>query len=293
MNSVLGGNSRRRGGLRWWVLILFALYAGYYYLSHRQDASFTGRTQLIDSSPADEARLGLQAYQEILSESRVVSQGEVPGQVQGIARKLIKVAPQVEQDLAAARGITPNVQWDAFDWAVSVIESPQANAFCLPGGKIAVYTGILPIAQNESALAAIMGHEIAHALLRHSAERMANQKLVQIGSMATGMAVGDMEPSQQRAIMAVMGAGAQYGVLLPFSRDHESEADEVGLMLAAAACYDPREAIGLWQRMGQASGGQAPPEFMSTHPSGSTRIAHLEQLMPTALEFHQRYCGGK
>ena len=293
MNSVLGGNSRRRGGLRWWVLILFALYAGYYYLSHRQDASFTGRTQLIDSSPADEARLGLQAYQEILSESRVVSQGEVPGQVQGIARKLIKVAPQVEQDLAAARGTTPNVQWDAFDWAVSVIESPQANAFCLPGGKIAVYTGILPIAQNESALAAIMGHEIAHALLRHSAERMANQKLVQIGSMATGMAVGDMEPSQQRAIMAVMGAGAQYGVLLPFSRDHESEADEVGLMLAAAACYDPREAIGLWQRMGQASGGQAPPEFMSTHPSGSTRIAHLEQLMPTALEFHQRYCGGK
>lgn len=293
MNSVLGGNSRRRGGFRWWVLILFALYAGYYYLSHRQDASFTGRTQLIDSSVQDEAQLGLQAYREILSQSKVMAQGELPGQVQEIARRLIKVAPQVERDLAAARGTKPNVQWDAFEWAVSVIESPQANAFCLPGGKIAVYTGIVPIAQNQDALAAIMGHEIAHALLRHSAERMAQQKLVQIGSMATGMAVGDMEPSQQRAIMAVMGAGAQYGVLLPFSRDHESEADEVGLMLAAAACYDPREAIGLWQRMGQASGGQAPPEFMSTHPSGTTRISQLEQLMPTALEFHQRYCGGK
>jgi predicted Zn-dependent protease len=183
------------------------------------------------------------------------------------------------------------VQWDAFDWDVNVIESEQANAFCLPGGKIAVYTGIIPIAQNADALAAVMGHEIAHALLRHSAERMAQQKLVQIGSMATSVAVGDMEPSQQRAIMAAMGAGAQYGIVLPFSRDHESEADEVGLMLAAAACFDPKESIGLWQRMGQASGGQAPPEFMSTHPSGATRIQHLQSLMPKALEIRKAYCG--
>lgn len=293
MNTMRQGPAtpRRRGGFRWWVLILFALYAGYYWFSNQQDAAFTGRTQLISSDPQQEAAMGLQAYRQILSESNVVTQGQLPGQVRDIAARLIQVGPRVEADLAAARGVKPSIQWDAFDWDVSVIQSDQANAFCLPGGKIAVYTGIIPVAQNLDALAAIMGHEIAHALLRHSAERMAQQKLAQIGSMATGMAVSDMDPQQQRAVMAVMGAGAQYGMLLPFSREHESEADEVGLMLAAAACYDPREAIGLWQRMGQLSAGQAPPEFMSTHPSGETRIARLQQLMPRALEIRQAYCG--
>ncbi|MEJ5208814.1 MAG: M48 family metallopeptidase [Lysobacteraceae bacterium] len=293
MNTMRQGPAtpRRRGGFRWWVLILFALYAGYYWFSNQQDAAFTGRTQLISSDPQQEAAMGLQAYRQILSESNVVTQGQLPGQVRDIAARLIQVGPRVEADLAAARGVKPSIQWNAFDWDVSVIQSDQANAFCLPGGKIAVYTGIIPVAQNLDALAAIMGHEIAHALLRHSAERMAQQKLAQIGSMATGMAVSDMDPQQQRAVMAVMGAGAQYGMLLPFSREHESEADEVGLMLAAAACYDPREAIGLWQRMGQLSAGQAPPEFMSTHPSGETRIARLQQLMPRALEIRQAYCG--
>ena len=295
MNTMRPNQSapRRRGGFRWWVLILFGLYAGYYWLSNQQDAAFTGRAQLIDSTVQEEATMGLQAYREILSQSNVIAQGQLPDQVREIANRLVAIGPRVEADLAAARGVKPSIPWDAFDWDVSVIQSDQANAFCLPGGKIAVYTGIIPIAQNQDALAAIMGHEIAHALLRHSGERMAQQKLVQLGSMAAGVAVSDMEPQQQRAVMAVMGAGAQYGVLLPFSRDHESEADEVGLMLAAAACYDPREAVGLWERMGQASGGQAPPEFMSTHPSGSTRIAHLQSLMPKALEIRKAYCQGK
>src|SRR5690554_5093299 len=293
MNTMRQGPAtpRRRGGFRWWVLILFVLYAGYYCFSNQQDAAFTGRTQLISSNPQEEAAMGLQAYRQILSQSTVVTQGQLPQQIRDIADRLVAVGPRVEADLAAARGVKPSIQWDAFDWDVSVIQSDQANAFCLPGGKIAVYTGIIPVAQNMDALAAIMGHEIAHALLRHSAERMAQQKLAQIGSMAAGVAVSDMEPQQQRAVMAVMGAGAQYGVLLPFSREHESEADEVGLMLAAAACYDPREAIGLWQRMGQLSAGQTPPEFMSTHPSGETRIARLQQLMPRALEIRQAYCG--
>jgi predicted Zn-dependent protease len=155
---------------------------------------------------------------------------------------------------------------------------------------MAVYTGIVPVAKTADAQAANKGQEIAHALLRHGAERMAQQKLAQIGSIAAGVAVGDMAPEQQRMVMAALGAGVQYGVMLPFSRDHESEADEVGLMLAAAACFDPREAIGLWERMGQNSGGKAPPEFMSTHPSGATRIQRLQQLMPAALEMQSRYC---
>ncbi|MBB5208405.1 M48 family metallopeptidase [Chiayiivirga flava] len=286
------GAPRRRGGFRWWVLLLFALYAGYYWISNQQDAAFTGRSQLIDSSVEQEAALGLQAYEEVLAQSNVVTTGALPGQVREIMTRLVNVAPRVENDLAAARGAQPSTQWDAFDWDVSVIESEQANAFCLPGGKMAVYTGIVPIAQNGDALAAIMGHEIAHALLRHGGERMAQQKLAQIGSIAAGVAVGDMPPEQQRMVMAALGAGAQYGLLLPFSRDHESEADEVGLMLAAAACFDPREAVGLWERMGQASGGQAPPEFMSSHPSGATRIERLQQLMPAALELRHTYCGG-
>src|SRR5690606_2628002 len=140
---------------------------------------------------------------------------QVPQQVREIARRLIAVGPKVEADLAAERGVRPSIQWDAFDWDVNVIESDQANAFCLPGGKIAVYTGIIPIARKGGALAAVMGHEIAHALLSHGAERMAQEKLVQIGSMAAGVAVSDMDPQQQRAVMAVMGAGAQYGVSLP------------------------------------------------------------------------------
>jgi predicted Zn-dependent protease len=274
---------RRRGGVRWWVLIVAAAYFGWYYFSHQQDAAFTGRSQLIDTSIEEEAALGLQAYEQTLAESNVVSTGQLPAQVREIAARLIKAGPGVEQYLAKAKGVPATTQWDKFGWEVSVIDSPQVNAFCLPGGKIAVYTGIIPVAQNEHALAAIMGHEIAHALLRHGAERMAQQKLVQIGQIAASMSMGDMDPQQQQMVMAALGAGAQYGLILPFSRDHETEADQIGLMLTAAACYDPRESIGLWERMGAASGGSAPPEFMSTHPASASRIAQLQQWMPEAL----------
>jgi predicted Zn-dependent protease len=183
--------------------------------------------------------------------------------------------------------VPANTPWDAFDWEVQVIDSPQVNAFCLPGGKIAVYTGIIPVARNQHALAAIMGHEIAHALLRHGAERMAQQKLVQIGQLAASVSIGEMDPRQQQMVMAALGAGARYGLMLPFSREHESEADRVGLLLTAAACYDPREAIGLWERMAEASGGGAPPEFMSTHPSSGTRIQQLQGWMPEALALRE------
>lgn len=273
----------RRGGMRWWVLIVFALYAGWYWTSHRQEAAFTGRTQLIDTSVEQEAQLGLQAFRQVLAESQLVRGGELPAQVEAITRRLVAAGPRVEQYLAERRGVAARTRWEAYDWQVAVIESPQVNAFCLPGGRMAVYTGIIPVAQNVDALAAIMGHEIAHALLRHGAERMAQQKLVQLGTLAASMATGDMDPRQQQMVMAALGAGARYGLVLPFSRDHESEADYLGLMLAAAACYDPRAAIGLWERMGQASGGRAPPEFMSTHPSSATRIQQLEGWMDEAL----------
>lgn len=147
-----------------------------------------------------------------------------------------------------------------------------------------MYTGLIPVARTVDAMAVVMGHEIAHALLRHGAQRMAQQKLTQIGQMA-GAASG-MDPQQQQMMMSAMG----YGYLLPYARSHETQADEVGLMLAAAACFDPREAVPLWERMGQASGGQAPPEFSSTHPNPGTRIQNLQALMPKAMEYRQKFC---
>ncbi|HKE48898.1 MAG TPA: M48 family metallopeptidase [Rhodanobacteraceae bacterium] len=284
-----GGMPRR--GLKLWPILLFGLYFAYYWFSHQDTTSYTGRKQLIDTSPQQEAALGLQSYQEILSQSQVVTSGQVPGQVREIAKRLIDAAPKVEQYYAETKNIPAETDWGSYQWDVNVLQSDEVNAFCLPGGKIAVYTGILPVAQNADGLAVVMGHEIAHALLRHGGERMAQQKLVQLGTMAAGMSVSDMDPQQQQMVMAALGAGAQYGVLLPFSRNHESEADHVGLLLAAAACFNPEEAPKLWERMG-ALGKQKPPEFASTHPSDATRIEQLNAWMPEADSVRQHFCSG-
>ncbi len=284
---------RRRGGMRWWVLVLFAGYLGYYWLSHRQDAAFTGRTQMVDTTMDQEVALGLQGFRQILAEAQVVREGEAVNEVREVAWRLIEAGPKLEQHLATTRGVSAVTPWNQFEWEVAVIESEQANAFCLPGGKMAVYTGILPIAQNDDALAAIMGHEIAHAVLRHGAERMAQQKLVQIGAVAAGMSTSDMDPRQRQLLMAAIGVGTQYGLMLPFSRNHESEADYVGLMLASAACFHPAESIGLWQRMGANSAGKAPPEFMSTHPSSDTRIQQLQGWMDEANQIRAQFCGNR
>ncbi len=288
-DASAGGMPRR--GLKLWPILLFVVYLGYYWLSHQDTTSYTGRKQLIDTSPAQEAALGLQSYQEILSQSQVVTSGQLPQQVKEIARRLIDAAPKVEQYYAQTKNVPASTDWASYQWDVNVLQSDEVNAFCLPGGKIAVYTGIVPVAQNADGLAVVMGHEIAHALLRHGGERMAQQKLVQLGTMAAGMSVSDMDPQQQQMVMAALGAGAQYGMLLPFSRNHESEADHVGLLLAAAACFNPHEAPKLWQRMG-ALAKQKPPEFLSTHPADTTRIDQLNAWMPEADEVRQHFCSG-
>ncbi len=288
-SSQMGQQGSRRG-LKLWPILLFGLYFGYYYFSHSNEASFTGRKQLLDSSAQEEAALGLQSYKEILSQSQVVRTGKLPEEVQAIAQRLVAAAPKVEKYLAETENTPAETDWSAYQWQVSLIQSDQVNAFCLPGGKIAVYTGIIPVAKNDDGLAVIMGHEIAHALLRHGGERMAQQKLVQIGSIAASMSTGDMDPGQRQMVMAAIGAGAQYGLILPFSRSHESEADKVGLLLAAAACYDPHEAPKLWERMAE-MGKQKPPEFMSTHPAEGTRIQQLNAWMPEAMQVRQQFCG--
>ena len=291
MDPSSQGNGRfGRSRFHWWIILAFLIYAGYYYVSNRHESSITGRTQLISTDAKQEEALGLQAYRQVLSQSQVITDGPQVAEIDSIAKRLIAVAPKVEAELAAEKGLRPSIDWSTFDWDVSVVKSDEVNAFCLPGGKIVVYTGLIPIAQSADAIAVVLGHEISHALLRHGAERMAQQHLAQLGTIATGMAAGNMDPQQQREIMGALGVGAQFGVLLPFSRKDESEADEVGLMLAAAACFDPRAAIPLWQRMQQQGGSGHPPEFMSDHPSDAHRIDRLQQLMPKALELRAKFC---
>ena len=279
---------RRRGfNPRLLILVLFAGYAAYYYFSNRSTDPLTGETVLIDKSisPEDEKAMGLQAFEEILQQEKPVDpNSQIAQQIRGIAQRLIARIPPVTDAVAAEHGLQASHIEKSFDWDVAVLNSEQANAFCLPGGKMAVYTGLIPVAKNADAVAVVMGHEIAHALLRHGAQRMAQQKVAQIGQMGAGMA--GMDAGSQQMVQAAMG----YGMLLPYARSHETQADEVGLMLAAAACFDPREAVPLWERMSEASGGQAPPEFSSTHPNPGTRIQNLSALMPKALEYQKKFC---
>ncbi|MFT3898461.1 MAG: M48 family metallopeptidase [Thermomonas sp.] len=286
--SAYGGQRQGfRFNPRLLILLLFAGYAAYYWISNRSTDPYTGETVTIDKniSPEDEKALGLQAYQEILQQEQPVDRNsQISQQVREITQRLIAKIPQVEDALAAEHGLqAPHIE-KSFDWDVNVLQSDQVNAFCLPGGKIAVYTGLVPVAQNADAMSIVIGHEISHALLRHGAQRMTQQKLEQVGQMAGAMS--GMSQQSMQAVMAVYG----YGHSLPYARKQESQADEMGLMLAAAACFNPQEAIPLWERMDSQSNGQAPPEFASDHPSAGTRIQDLQRLMPKAMEYRQKFC---
>ena len=283
MRRQLGGRTmqrgarRRGGGFRWQIMLLFAIGAAVYYFANQKEVPLTGRKQLRTMKPAQEMQLGLQSYQQILADSQVISSGPVVDAVNEIGRRIARAAAPEDP---------------GFDWAFNVIESEQANAFALPGGYTAVYTGLIPIAENENGLAVIMGHEIGHALAHHGAERMAQQNMQRIVGAGVSLGAGGMDAGAQRAVMGVFGGISQYGYALPFSRKHESEADYIGLVLVARACYDPREAPKLWERMGQA-GGATPPEFQSTHPSPQTRVDDFQRWMPEAIEIYNASCPNK
>jgi len=284
LGSMLGGG-RRRGGFRWQIMILFAIGAGIYYMMNQETVPLTGRKQLRTMEPAQEMALGLQSYQQILSDSKVLS-GDEPV-VQAVREIGDRLARTADEMLIEETG-----EPSGFDWAVNVIDSDQANAFALPGGYSAVYTGLIPIAENQDGLAVVMGHEIAHALAHHGAERMAQQNMQRIVGAGVSLGAGGMDYNAQRAVMGVFGGISQYGYSLPFSRKHESEADEIGLWILARSCYDPREAPKLWERMG-ANAGTTPPEFQSTHPSPETRVADFNRWMPKAVEIYNQHCPSK
>ena len=262
----------RRVLIRLVPIAIAALVVWFQFASSDKITNEAGRTVHVALSEKQEEALGLQSYEQVLNQSDVVPSGPDVDLVSGVASKLARAIGETGKK---------------FDWRVSVVRSPQVNAFCLPGGKIVVYTGIVPVARSEAGLATVMGHEMAHATLRHGSERLLKQKTTNTFMTGVQVSIGDMSYEQQRAIMAAIGAGAQYGFLLPFSREHESEADHVGLMTMARAGYDPREAIKFWERMEETSRRQAPPEFASTHPSHGTRIEQLKELMPQAIAVYE------
>lgn len=272
----------RGGGFRWPIMLIAAIGIGVYYFSNVKENDLTGRSQFITVSEEQEVALGLQSYRQVLSESAVVRSGPEVDLLRRIGADLANAARALPQTAELA---------NKFDWQFNLVQSDQANAFCLPGGYVAFYTGILPVAANDNGLAVIMGHEIAHALLRHGAERMSQSQLVQLGQAAIGVAAGDMDPSARQAAMQIFGFGAQVGFMLPYSREHETEADKIGLDLLVAACYDPREAPALWERMGALGGGQKPPEMFSTHPDSGRRAENFRAWMPDAVAAYEARCG--
>jgi len=256
-----------------WPLLIAGLLAGYKYWSAEKVVNpETGRATRVALSSQQEDQLGLQSYREVLSEAEVVGSGPEHDMVVRVAGRLAPTTGAAAKD---------------FNWQVNLVRSAQANAFCLPGGKIVVYTGILPFTKSEAALAAVMGHEMAHAVARHGSQRLLRTSMAQTLLMGANFSMGNMDPQQRQTIMAALGAGAQYGVILPFSREHETEADEMGLLYMARAGYDPHEAISFWERMSATSRAQ-PPEFASTHPSHGRRIEDLQAFMPKAMAEFQK-----
>ena len=265
------------------VMTVVCLVAGGMSLVGCETNPYTGRSQLLMTSMNQEMQMGAQAYNQVKNDPKM-KPSQDPREIEPVKRVAARIVEAAKRSKYAEMA-------KQFQWEVTVIKDDKtANAFALPGGKMAVYTGIFPMAKTEAGLAAVMGHEVVHALARHGAERMSQGQATNIGLKVVGAAIGlsGGNPMLGQATMAALGAGAQVGVLLPFSRKHESEADYIGILLAADAGYDPRESVELWERMGQASGGGGPSEFLSTHPSHDTRIDQLKEWMPEAMAIYQK-----
>ena len=231
----------------------------------------TGRSQFIIVSESQEQKLGFEAYQETLKKNRLSWRRDWQAQLQRVGQRI------------AAAADKPDYQWE-----FNVLEGKEVNAFALPGGKVAFWEGIMPIAQDDAGVAVIMGHEIAHALARHGAERMSQAMGAQaIGQILT-MGVGKVNPALAEDFAKLYGLGATVGVILPWGRAQESEADHIGLILMAKAGYDPSTAVAFWERMAKADPGGKPPEFLSTHPSDETRIAQIRKWIPEAMTYYKR-----
>jgi len=258
------------------VLLLMTLF-GY----NCATVPVTGRKQLSLISNSELLPMSYDNYKGVLDSAKVSSNKEQADMVKRVGKKIQKAV----EDFMAQNNASSHL--DGYDWEFNLIDEDVANAWCMPGGKVAFYTGIMPICKDETGVAVVMGHEVAHAIANHGAERMSQGLMQQMGGVALDVATAN-QPGETRALFGVAyGVASNYGAVLPFSRLHESEADKMGLIFMAMAGYDPREAPKFWERMASNSGGAAPPEFMSTHPSHDTRIKNLNEQIPEAMKYYK------
>ncbi len=241
----------------------------------------TGRKSLNILPDSELLSMSLQQYNDVLKKSKLSND---PAKIRVVKRVGERIAGATEQ-FFTEMGMESEIK--NYKWEFNLIEDDNVvNAFCMPGGKVAVYTGILPVTQNDTGLAVVMGHEIAHAIAKHGNERMSQGILTQLGAVGLSAALSTNPGATSEIFMAAYGLGANVGVLLPYSRLQESEADHIGLILMAKAGYDPREAVPFWKRMNE-KGGSRPPEFLSTHPAPETRIKDIEAEIPEAMKYYK------
>jgi predicted Zn-dependent protease len=246
------------------------------------EVEITGRQQFNIIPASTMHSMSYKSYGEFLSEHKLSTNTEQSAMVKRAGTRIQKAVEQYCQEYDIMNKIA------GYKWEFNLVEDPNVNAWCMPGGKVVFYTGILPFTQNEDGIAVVMGHEIAHAFAKHGAERMSQGLLVQMGGIALSTALKEKPEQTRELFLKSYGVGTQVGVLLPYSRTHEYEADHLGLIFMAMAGYNPEEAVAFWQRMAAQKKGSAPPEFLSTHPADENRIQNLKDLLPEAMEYYQK-----
>jgi predicted Zn-dependent protease len=225
--------------------------------------------------------MSLTSYNDFLKENKISTNKQQVDQVKNVGKNISKAVESYLNQNGLGNRIS------GYQWEFNLVEDNVPNAWCMPGGKVVVYTGILPITKSEAGLAVVMGHEIAHAIARHGNERMSQALLIQTGGLALSAALQEKPQQTQQLFLAAYGIGTEVGISLPYSRSHETEADKLGLIFMAMAGYNPSEAVEFWKRM-QGAGGQKPPEFLSTHPSDQTRIDNLQKFLPEAMKYYKK-----
>ncbi len=242
----------------------------------------TNRKQFTAIPSSQMLALSTQSYNQVLQEETISKNNSEVQEIRKVGRRVTDAVEKYLNQIGSEELIA------GYQWEYNLIKEDVLNAWCMPGGKIAFYTGILPVCKNENGIAVVMSHEIAHAIAKHGNERMSQQLALQLGGMALSQALKEKSETTMQLAMTAFGIGSQLGVILPYSRSHEKEADELGLYFMAMAGYDPREAPLLWERMIEAGSGSGTPEFLSTHPNPQKRINHLERIMPKAMEFYNQ-----
>jgi predicted Zn-dependent protease len=258
----------------------FALFA-VLLISACSTVPISGRRQINLISSDEINSMSFNSYKEFLSSHKLSGDAQKTAMVKRAGRNIqLAVEKYFAQNNMSQR-------LDGYEWEFNLVEDDTVNAWCMPGGKVVVYTGILPVTRDETGLAVVMGHEIAHAVANHGNERMSQGLMVEMGGAALSKALEEKPEETRDLFLTSFGLGTQVGVLLPYSRLHESEADHLGLIFMAMAGYDPREAVGFWERMASGKSG-APPEFLSTHPSDQTRINNIKGLLPEAMKYYKK-----